>query len=279
MKDSLGERMKELYEVSSQTTLVGRMPVIIRLDGKAFHTFTRKCEKPFDGKLHNTMCLTMEFLCRNIQTAVFGYTQSDEISILLHPYKKLDTCSWYGNNVQKMTSVSASFATGYFNEIYDWQKLLDDNGELTLRNPTLNGDFFIPTPIIDKLAFFDSRVFNIPEAEVANYFHWRQKDAERNSIQMLAQSLYSHKELDKKNSSDLQEMCFQKGYNWNDLDTWKKRGSAVYKKRQEHLYGIEGTNKLYPYSAPTYGWFIDQDIPIFSQDRNFIEKHLEVEQE
>lgn len=272
-KNSLGERMKEFYEASSQTTLVGRMPVIIRLDGKAFHTFTRRMEKPFDSGLHELMCNTMLYLTQNIQTAVFGYTQSDEISLLLHPYKKLNTCPWYGNNVQKMTSVSAGWASTHFFTSYLKYRIIEDVKE--------DGGYCNLQDILDvfnnnKIEIFDSRVFNIPEAEVCNYFLWRQQDAERNSKQMLAQSLYSHKELDKKNSSDLQEMCFQKGHNWNDLDTWKKRGSAVFKMGKTIRIPIEGGMSI---PKEHMYWYIDREIPIFSQDRNFIEQHLKVEQE
>lgn len=267
--NDLGKRMKG-YEQSSQTVLTGRMPTIIRLDGKAFHTYTKGFKKPFDGELHGTICVLAKFLCQEIQNSVFAYTQSDEISILLHPYRKLDTCPWFGNEVQKMTSVSAGLASGWFNlwnTKRDMRLELSDDGGFVSYESVMN---ILNTA---KIQVFDSRVFVLPEAEVTNYFLWRQQDCKRNSIQLLGQSLYSHKQLDKKNSSDIQEMCFQKGQNWNDLDIWKKRGSAIYKTIQpSNLYiGEILLNR--------WDWFIDQNIPIFSQDRNFIEQHLKVEQE
>lgn len=285
MKDELGKRMKEFYEHPAQTTLPLRMPTIIRLDGKAFHTFTKNCTKPFDKDLHDTMVGVTRYLCKNIQTCVLGYSQSDEISLLLHPYKKLGTCPWYGNNIQKMVSVSASFATSQFNalllqdyfachefnykEHWNGKNVTEHftDGKDTFDYEITVGDIINYFPFDRLHAHFDSRVFVIPENEVCNYFIWRQQDAVRNSVQMMAQSLYSHKELQNKNSSELQDMCFKKGQNWNDLDTWKKRGTAVYKK--------DAIIK----DIPQTEWFKDFNIPIFSQERNFIEKYLSIEDE
>ncbi len=198
------QRMKSNYEDRYRFQLTRRTPVIIRIDGKAFHTYTRGLNKPFDEELIEDMQKTTEFLCKNIQGAKLGYTQSDEISILLIDYDTLTTEGWFDYNIQKIVSVSASITTAIFNRLR-----------------VLRGK--------DNLAYFDSRVFNIPIDEVSNYFLARQKDAVRNSISMLAQSLYSHKQLEGKNMSDMQEMCFQKGYNWNDLEYYKKRGSTILK--------------------------------------------------
>ena len=111
---TLGERMKE-YEFQARTRLLRRTPVIIRLDGKAFHTFTRGFDKPFDESLMKIMQKTTLDLCSSIQGCVFGYTQSDEITLVLVDYKELETCAWFDNQVQKMTSVAASMCTNYFN--------------------------------------------------------------------------------------------------------------------------------------------------------------------
>lgn len=204
-KTTLGTRMKENYENRTKQFLTRRCPTIIRIDGKAFHTYTKGLKKPFDEGLIEDMQETTKFLCEQIQGAKLGYTQSDEISILLTDYDNLQSQAWFDYNVQKITSITASLATAKFNE---------------LRLNRLH----------KKLAFFDARVFQVPEKEeVVNYFIWRQQDAERNSISMLAQSLYSHKQLFKKNTSNMQEMCFQKGYNWNDLPYEQKRGSFIVK--------------------------------------------------
>jgi tRNA(His) 5'-end guanylyltransferase len=226
-KTSIGDRMKGNYENSFKTFLPKRMPVIIRLDGKAFHTFTRGMKKPFDENLIDAMNKTAIYLCENIQNAQIAYVQSDEISILLNNYKRLNTQSWFGNELQKIVSVSAGMASSYFSLEFG------------------------------RLAAFDSRAFVLPESEVCNYFIWRQQDWERNSIQLLAQSLYSSKELHKKKCSDLQEMCFQKGQNWNNLNTNLKRGRCTIK--------YEG------------GWITDNVIPIFKKERDYIENLLKIE--
>lgn len=196
---ALGDRMKKQYENRSRIYLQRRTYTIIRIDGKAFHTYTRGLERPFDIRFCADMDKTAEFLCRNIQGAQFAYVQSDEISILLTDFETITTEAWFDANLQKMCSVSASLATAFFN---------------TCRP--------------GKMAMFDSRVFQIADrTEVENYFIWRQRDAITNSIQSLAQSLYSHSELENKNCNDLQEMCFQKGSNWNDIKASYKRGRLI----------------------------------------------------
>lgn len=209
---SLGDRMKVFYEYRTQTFLPRRTYTIIRLDGKAFHTYTRSLglDIPFDKKFASDLNETAIFLCKEIQGAEFAFAYSDEISILLTDFKNRDTDAWFNGNVQKITSVSSSFATAKFNELRP-----------------------------GKLAFFDSRVFIIPNpVEVENYFIWRQKDCVRNSIQSSAQALYSHKELNCKSQDELQEMIFQKGHNWDAYDTGFKRGRLIKKERkfEKELY-------------------------------------------
>ena len=210
-KDSLGSRMKENYENRTRILLPRRTYTIIRLDGKAFHTYTRGLKRPFDKQLVNDIDETAKFLCENIQGVKLAFVQSDEISLVLTDFDKITTNAWFDGNIQKMVSVSASLATAKFNELRP-----------------------------GKLAFFDSRVFTIPEqSEVINYLIWRQQDTVRNSITAVAQSLYSHKELFKKNTNEMQEMCFQKGVNWNDYDDGLKRGRLILKID----YIKEGTNR------------------------------------
>ena len=200
MKDSLGDRMKR-YENTSRYYLSPRNYTIIRVDGKAFHTYTKGLERPFDLKLISDMNETASFLCKNIQGAKFAFVQSDEISILLTDFETLESQAWFQGNMQKMTSIAASLATAKFNELRP-----------------------------GKLALFDARVFQLNDAtEVENYFIWRQQDTVRNSIQSVAYSLYSQKELHGKNGNQLQEMIFQKGINWNDYDDGLKRGRLIIK--------------------------------------------------
>lgn len=216
------QRMKSNYETRSRTYLTRRTPVVIRLDGKAFHTYTKGLKKPFDEGLIEDMADTAVFLCSQIQGAKCAYVQSDEISILLTDFDKLTSEAWFDYQVQKITSVSASLATAKFNQLRLIREDFDSIGDISSQT----------------LAYFDSRTFNIPKEEVTNYFLARQKDAVKNSISMLAQSLYSHNELFKKNSNEMQEMCFQKGQNWNDLPFNQKRGSFVVK----NTY-VDGVNK------------------------------------
>lgn len=232
--DDLGKRMKEFYEQVPKTRLVRRMPVMIRIDGKAFHTFTRGFQKPFDDILIKSMQETMKYLCENIQGCVFGYTQSDEITLVLVDYKKLTSSAWFDYEVQKICSISASMATMAFNKIFN-----NNVDELEMIN---QADKYYSA--IERGAMFDSRCFNVPKEEVTNFVYWRQLDATRNSIQMVGQANFSHKQLQGKSCNMIQDMLFtEKGINWNDLPIVKKRGSACIKDSEGH-------------------WFIDENMPI-----------------
>lgn len=230
VNDALGTRMKTFYEQVPKTRLVRRMPVAIRLDGKAFHTFTRGFQKPFDEVLGNAMVRTMEYLCKNIQGCVFGYTQSDEITLLLIDYQTLDTCAWFDYEIQKMCSISASMATIAFNKYFfeearDWY-----NRQLpsTLQcEQNIVKQWKVYKIAAEKGAMFDARCFNIPKEEACNLVYWRQLDATRNSIQMVGQANFSHSELQGCSCSVIQDMLHeQKGINWNDFPTRWKRGTA-----------------------------------------------------
>ena len=277
INDDLGKRMKEYYEQISKTKLMRRCPVVLRIDGRAFHTFCRSFNKPFDDILVKTMQDTMKYLCENIEGCVLGYTQSDEISLLLIDYKKLDTAAWFDYEVQKLCSISASMATLAFNKFFydnvefnfqeEWAKI---NEKIT--NKEISSEE--AEPMFDKLedeyydkyyskcnkAMFDSRCFNIPKEEVTNYFYWRQLDATRNSIQMVGQANFSHNELQNKSCNDIQNMLLtEKDINWNDLITYKKRGSCCVKKEfvQDDITQTK--------------WVVDKNIPIFKgEDRCYI---------
>ena len=263
-KTALGNRMKNFYEAVPKTFLIRKTPVIIRLDGKAFHSFTRGFKKPFDEILIKTMQETMKYLCENIQGCVLGYTQSDEITLVLVDYFKIDTDAWFGYNVQKITSVSASMATLAFNNIF--RKYVLELIPMDLSNSSKKDIKYYNAlnRAIIKGAFFDSRCFNIPKEEVNNCLLWRQQDATRNSIQSLAQSLYSNKQIEGINTKKLQDKMFtEKGVNWNDLPTTQKRGSCCIKKPAE----IITTNNE---KVMRNKWIIDNEIPIFSQDTEYI---------
>ena len=221
--DCLGDRMKQ-YESRNQYWLQRRTPVIVRVDGKAFHTFTRGFQKPFDEVLGNAMVRTMEYLCQNIEGCIFGYVQSDEITLVLQDYRKLNTEAWFGYRTDKICSITASMATMAFNKYFEqeWQKAwpLDKVSQ----NPDLVTRYYDAS---EKGAMFDARCFNIPKEEVCNCIYWRQLDATRNSIQMVGQANFSHNELQGKSCNEIQDMLHeQRGINWNDFSTRWKRGVA-----------------------------------------------------
>jgi tRNA(His) 5'-end guanylyltransferase len=282
--DDLGQRMKT-YESVPKTKLIRRMPVAIRIDGKAFHTFTRGFKKPFDNILIKSMQDTMKYLCENIQGCVLGYTQSDEITLILVDYKKLNSSAWFDNEVQKMCSISASMATMAFNrafaanvqsEILDYKTSLvpqcvEIQQEIGKYHSTL-------LAAVKKGALFDSRVFNIPKEEVTNLILWRQLDATRNSIQMVGQANFSHKELQNKTCNQIQDMLHEiKGINWNDYPTTQKRGSCCIKVTKQIHYDGSWDDSLPLDDVTRNYWIIDNNIPIFKNEgREYIDKLVDI---
>lgn len=255
---TLAERMKAFYESVSCTRLLRRMPVSVRLDGKAFHSFTRNFQRPFDPVFRQAMNDTMLYLCENMQGCVLGYSQSDEITCILIDYQNLETEAWFNYSVQKICSISASMATYAFNRamssLYESLKMSMNESE---RLMAANYDLAKLPP-----AFFDSRCFNIPKEEVANLIFWRQQDATRNSIQLAAQTYFSQEQLQNKSCDQLQEMLWsENGINWNNYDTMFKRGSCCVK-------------------SESHGWVIDAEIPIFrGEGRQYIEKLIYIDED
>ena len=252
--DDLGNRMKTYYEAVPKHRLIRRMPVAIRIDGKAFHTFTRGFQKPFDEVLGNAMVRTMEYLAKNIQGCVFAYQQSDEITLLLIDYQTFETSAWFDYEIQKICSISASMATMAFNKYFreEIQKF-DSTHNLS------SMDYFNPNNDLTKLhktywdashrgAMFDSRAFNIPKEEATNLVYWRQLDATRNSIQMVGQANFSHGELQGCSCNVIQDMLHeQRGINWNDFPTRWKRGVAWTRARgvDYEMPILKGENRKY----------------------------------
>lgn len=294
--DDLGVRMKTFYEQIPKTKLMRRCPVAIRIDGKAFHTFTRGFHKPFDEVLIKSMQETMKYLCENIQGCVLGYTQSDEITLILVDYKKLTSSAWFDYEVQKICSIAASMATMAFNNIFskyvkefDLELAYNDNGIDTEENRKL---WEIYKKAINKGAMFDARCFNIPKEEVTNLVYWRQLDASRNSIQMVGQANFSHKELQNKSCNDIQDMLMiQKGINWNDLPTYQKRGSCCVKREfwvdkndgeefsKEYQEALDRT-AIDENAIKRTEWIIDTEILIFKgEGREYIDRLVFVGEE
>lgn len=271
-RSDLANRMKE-YEKASQRYLTRRMPVMLRLDGCHFHSFTKKFKRPFDEVLIKSMQETAKYLCENIQGAVLAYCQSDEISIVLVDYKKINSSAWFDNRQNKIESVAASMATMAFNKYF---------------RANVNSWWFTPfagvakefkereilyqtyQKAIEKGAMFDARVFNIPKEEVTNCIYWRQLDCSRNSIQMVGQANFSHRELQNKSCNDIQDMLMtQKGINWNDLPTYQKRGSCCIR---NYMICDPYGNRI-DKNAGDNEWIIDKEIPIFKgEGRQYIER-------
>ncbi|WP_044640009.1 tRNA(His) guanylyltransferase Thg1 family protein [Risungbinella massiliensis] len=236
--DRFGDRMKT-YENAFRTHLPRRLPVIIRIDGCHFHTYTKRLDKPFDQRLAQVFWETGKFLAKEIMGCKLVYHQSDEISILLTNDDKLTTEAWFQNNLQKIVSVATSLATAKFNELMRQQ---------------------IPDQL---LATFDCRAWVLPQDEVTNYFLWRQLDATKNSISMLAQSQFTHRDLAGLNGKQLQDkLMLEKQLNWNDLPIWKKRGVCIVK--QEYIKNEVVRKK----------WIVDHETPIFSKKREYIDRFV-----
>ena len=260
----LGIRMKE-YEAVPNIKLTKRTPVIIRIDGQAHHTFTRKLHKPYDTIYSESMSYTLKQLCINIQNCVFGYVQSDEISLVLIDDKNLNTSAWFDNKVEKICSIAASMATLYFNqefsrlvekEIFNWHHGFQPQS-MTYQLKMEEYHRSLETCVI-KGATFDARCFNLPKEEVTNYFYWRQIDCLRNAIQGAGQEHFSHKELEHKSCNQIVEM----------LQEYKQINFY-------NIYSLEFQRGRACYHTPIDGWVVDYQIPIFKgEDRDYIEKYL-----
>lgn len=209
IKDPLGDRMKQ-YEAAARFVLPRRTYTVVRVDGRAFHTFLRHASKPWDEDVVHTMHKTTQRLCAALDGAVLGYTQSDEISVILQDFENNGTQAWFGGVVQKMASIAAATATAFFTQEYRHHFDLDDG----------------PLPV------FDARVFTIPDVvEVANYLIWRQRDAVRNSILGLAQSQFSHRQMQSIDTLVLRQMLMvERGISWErDVSQGLRQGWLVRK--------------------------------------------------
>lgn len=283
----LAKRMKE-YEAVSKTRLETKKPVIIRLDGKAFHTFTRGFKKPFDPILHEAMTETMKYLCENIQGCVLGYTQSDEITLVLVDYKNPRSQSWFDYEVQKMCSIAASMAAMFFNR--EFSGAVGDEHYIC-------ESLFIPKSLQEHLemknyllalkesckkgAMFDARVFSLEKDEVTNCLYWRQLDAMRNSVQLVGQANFSHKELQGKSCNDIKKMLAKNGRKkWEDYPLENQRGCCCIK--ETYTLNLD-ENNVKPCEEPNvirHRWVIDREIPVFKgKGREYVDKLIYIQEE
>lgn len=219
---SLGDRIKG-YEQDWENRLMPLVPAVVRFDGRAFHSFSRGLHRPYDKRLSDLMIETTKQMVR-ISGACIGYTQSDEITLVIlvdDPKSEM----FFGGRVQKMTSILPSQLSVFFN--YAMNEYL----------PEKAGSF----PV------FDCRVFSVPnKTEASNVLVWREMDATRNSVSMAAQSVYSHKQLLNKSCNEMQEMLFQKGINWSNYPSFFKRGTYVQKRKVSRYFTTEEMESLPP---------------------------------
>ncbi len=201
---AIGDRMKRNYELPARHMLTRRVPVIVRVDGKAFHTYTRGMDKPFSEDFMEAMAVAAHLTAKQIQGFKLGYVQSDEASFLLTDYDTHQTEGWMGYVKSKIETIAASTMTSRFHVCIS----------------------AVPG---DGLAAFDARAFNIPREEVANYFLWRAMDWERNSVSMYCGAFHSHKEMHGQGKADQHEMLHAKGKNWaTDLDARTRNGTWLF---------------------------------------------------
>lgn len=210
MKD-LGDRMKR-YERAAERYFTPRVPVIVRVDGRAFHSFTRGCDRPFDGRIVEATLTAAMHVAEDMQGFTIGYVQSDEASFMLSDLASETTQPWFDYSAAKVVSIAASLMTAHFNRAYGG----------------------------DRLAIFDARAFSVPLDDAPNCFLWRMRDWQRNSLEMLARAHFSHKQLHCKGSADMREMLHGKGVDWDDLSPQLKNGTVIHRRAveaPEHRWG------------------------------------------
>lgn len=236
-KDSFGERIKA-YENVNRTYLTDGVPKVMRLDGKAFHSFLKGAERPYDKNVMMSMAFAAAKVLKEIGgSARFAYIQSDEVSIGINDKMTIESSPWFGNNVQKMVSVSSSIMAVNFS--YEYYTRMT-NAAIEKATTEIDGKRYVQLMVGKpnfRPAYFDARIFQVPNVvELHNAVLWRQQDAAKNSISQYARSFFSHKEVDGKNGSEMQEMMHSvHGFNWNDAPTWTKRGILLYRLDREQM--------------------------------------------
>lgn len=272
--DAISTRMKTKYEDVFRQTIPQRTYALLRIDGKAFHTFTKGLPTPFSQDLADALDHAALELCKVMQGCRLAYGQSDEYSFLFTDFEDIDTEMWFKGNVQKITSVAASIFTAHFNA--KWQEIVQD-GRVFVDKCSLPraNDPDKKKKFIDKLAMFDARVFIIPgRTDVINYFVWRQQDASRNSLSMLASTYFSAKELHGKKAADMHEMLHRKGQNWNNWDISFKRGRVIKRIKTTRIakFVHKSSGKTLERPVHETPWAVDNDIPVFTQDHDYLDE-------
>lgn len=219
IKDDLGNRMKK-YEETSKHRLLSRTPVLIRVDGRAFHTYTKGFERPFDMRIINAMVEATEATAKELGGFELAYVQSDEATFLIQDYEKYSTQGWFDYEINKIVSITASVFTAHFNDIMS----------KALRTQIARGgNIDKPELLLGRIAYFDARAFNVPYDDVPNAFIWRQKDWIRNSVQMKARNSFSHGELHGVSNEEMKDRLRKRGSDWDTIPDYLKYGTYISK--------------------------------------------------
>ena len=249
--------MKGQYEDRSRFFLPRRTYTILRVDGRAFHTWTKGLTKPYDTKFMSCMDAAAIALCKEIAGARFAYVQSDEISVLATDFADEGSQSWFDGNLQKWVSVAASIATMSFNRI-----VAHFSKTASCSDSMKEAPWFGKTPD----AVFDARAFTIPDyIEVENYFIWRQQDAARNSVTQLASAYASHKKLQGKSTPERHEIIHEAGDNWAKHPVRFKHGGVI----RKHTPVL--SDEALALSIARRGeWALDESTPTFTRNRDYL---------
>lgn len=283
--DTLSDRMKS-YENVTRNYLIPNMPIIVRIDGRAFHTYTKQkwCEHPYSSILIECFQKTTLKVCEETSNVVFAYHQSDEVSFFLKDYEKRDQQQIFQGNIQKIVSTFASKFTIHFNKFIQEALLLKMTYFET--NPEVTGQFVTYQRAQEdysnlKIAEFDARVFNLPVHEVTNYFIWRQKDWERNSVTQYASSIYSHNQLMNKSTVEKLDMINQSGNKpWQNLAIHLREGT-FFKKVEVELPIKELSEEQVKWLTEEEmvegvmtrkKWIIDHNSPVLYLNKEYLEE-------
>lgn len=227
-------------------------------------------------------------LCQSIQGCVFGYTQSDEITLILVDYETFSQEAWLNYEIQKMVSTAASMTTMYFNKIFERKTrefvmencyLIDSDDSFSPDSDFVSGDDFSPeenpdeelrryveiyNDAVSKGAMFDARCFNVPKEEVTNLIYWRQLVAIRNYVQMAARTHLSNTEVKNKITKEMKQMLEQIGITWEDYPVDCQRGACAIREQRD--------GDVRPH------WYVDKNIPIFKgENRDYVNRFVFVE--
>lgn len=266
-------RMKT-YENVPKNKLMRRCPVAIRLDGCHFKSFTKDFDKPFDIVFMKSMQETMKYLCENVQGCVLGYTQSDEITLILVDYEHLNSEAWFDDEVEKICSVTAGMASMAFNRIFyeNTHEFVSENGYPHVQMLTVKQFLLMKNEKLINAyrraqkqgAYFDARCFNVPKEEVANLIYWRQSCGRRNAIQAAGRAYFSNKELHEKNGDEIIKMLRKKGIEWSAYSNDAVWGSCCVRNNRPGIMP-DGRRFHYMYDRDKREkvWIIDHHIPVF----------------